>query len=180
VSVVAALGAAGASAWGEKPASGKSGGFATQAVHPVTAELITEHASVQPGGTTRIGVLFELQDGWHIYAEDPGDAGLPTKVKWSGPRGAKFGPLVWPAHQEFVDPGDIRTFGYSGAVVLSSDVRMPSGSRPGEPVRLAADVEWLACKEICLPGKTSLELALPVSGTTPSFSTHANFFDHAS
>ncbi|MBI3009634.1 MAG: hypothetical protein HYY57_01435, partial [Candidatus Omnitrophica bacterium] len=44
-------------------------------VHPVTASLIAEHASIQPGGQTRIGVHFEMEEGWHIYAQDPGDAG---------------------------------------------------------------------------------------------------------
>ena len=67
-------------------------GFASPEAHPVTVELITEYASIQPGGQTKIGVHFDLEEGWHIYAKDPGDAGLPTKVIWKGPASVKFGP----------------------------------------------------------------------------------------
>src|SRR3989338_7433391 len=95
-------------------------GFAEPEEQPVKATLIAEHASIRPGGATRIGVLFDIEEGWHIYAEDPGDAGLPTKVEFSGPPVVQFGPVQYPPPTAFNDPGDIETFGYSRAVVLAS------------------------------------------------------------
>ena len=144
--------------------------------HPVTAELITEHASVQPGGTTRVGVHFDLEEGWHIYAKNPGDAGIPTSVAWTGPNSVSFGPLQYPKPQEFLDPGDIHTFGYTGAVVLSSTLTAASSASEALPIH--AEVKWLACKEICVPGSTSLDLTLPVSNTPPTSSAHAELFEH--
>lgn len=144
----------------------------------VTTELIAEHVSVQPGGSTRIGVHFDLAKGWHIYAEDPGDAGLPTQVVWSGPPGVVFGPLQWPKPQQFIDPGHIRTFGYIGALVLSSGVTVAPTAIPQDTISIRAKVKWLACKDTCIPGSASLELTLPVSSSPPVFSTHAEFFDH--
>ena len=172
---------AGASAWasGDQPARGQSRGFAQpEGLQPVKAELIAEHASVRPGGQTRVGVSFELEEGWHIYAKEPGDAGLPTKITWSGPKSVRFGPLQWPVPQQFDEPGSIRTFGYSGAVVLASRLSVSSQAKAGEPIQVAAKVEWLACKEICVPGSATLELTLPVSKAGPTLSTHAEFFDH--
>ena len=122
--VCAFVGGFGVGASGKEPTSDQLKGFAAREGAPVKAELIAEHASLQPGGRTRVGVSFELEEGWHIYAKEPGDAGLPTKITWSGPRGVTFGPLVWPVAQEFNDPGDIKTFGYSGAVVLASDLTL--------------------------------------------------------
>ena len=144
---------------------------------PVQATLITEHASIQPGGTTRVGVLFELEEGWHIYGEQPGDAGLPTKIAWTPFPGAQFGPLQWPPAYEFVEAGDIRTFGYTGALVLSSGLRLVTRETP-DVLPLGAMVEWLACKEICVPGSATLELSLPVRPEAPVASTHAELFDH--
>ncbi len=146
-------------------------------LQPVTATLITEHASVQPGGTTRVGVLFELEDGWHIYGREPGDAGLPTKIDWTVPVGATIGPLAWPPAQEFTDPGEIHTFGYSGTVVLASPLTL-SGKTPLSAVPVAAEVRWLACREICLPGSAQLTLSLPVTASAPVASTHAELFEH--
>ena len=168
-----------ASAAGEKPAARQPAGFpALEEPSAVSVELIAEHASLQPGGTTRIGVHFDLEEGWHIYAKEPGDAGLPTKIEWSVPSGVTIEPLEWPPHQEFVDPGDIRTFGYAGAVVLSSRLTLAPGSPP-EAIPVHAKVKWLACKELCIPGSADLDLSLPVSAEPPTLSTHAELFDSA-
>ena len=167
----------GAGAAGEKPATKQLSGFATLDQQPVTTTLIAEHASVKPGGRTRIGVYFEIQDGWHIYAKDPGDAGLPTKIIWSVPDGVRVGPLVWPKPHEFLDPGDIKTFGYAGAAVLYSPLAFTSTAGTQRMIPIHAKVEWLACKELCLPGSAQLELALPVSSNPPVYSTHAELFE---
>lgn len=154
-------------------------GVVTPGEHPVTAALIAEHTSVPPDGHTRIGVLFEMGKGWHIYAEEPGDAGLPTKVTWNAPPAVSFGPLTWPKAQQFLDPGDIKTFGYSGAVTLYSKIAFvplinPNDKYPDLPIH--ADVEWLACKDLCVPGKAHLELTLPVSSKPQALSTYAQLF----
>ncbi len=169
-------------AWGGKPAAQPPAGFAVpEGPSAVSAELIAEHASVQPGGSTRIGVHFELEEGWHIYAEDPGDAGLPTTIVWEGPPWVSFGPLHWPPPQQFQDPGDIRTHGYSGAVVLYSTLQYQLAGIGGQypvPLTVHATVKWLACKELCIPGSAELDLSLPVSAAPPALSTHAELFDH--
>ena len=152
--------------------------FAQPEEQPVTATLIAEHDSVQPGGSTRIGVLFTIEDGWHIYAQDPGDAGLPTTVTWSGSERLSFGPLQWPPSHEFHDPGDIRTFGYTGDLVLFSTMAVPAEwpDRLAAGIRVAADVRWLACKEVCIPGRADLDLILPLSPDPPALSTNAKLF----
>lgn len=154
-------------------------GFAEPDEHPVTPTLIAEHASIQPGGATRVGVLFEIEEGWHIYAQDPGDAGLPTKVTWSGSERLSFGPLQWPEPHEFLDPGDIRTFGYKEQVLLASTLALQGAAEifyGAGDIPIRADVTWLACKDICIPGKADLDLVLPFSVDPPAPSTHAPLF----
>ncbi len=145
--------------------------------HPVTAELIAEQASVQPGGQTRIGVHFDLEPEWHIYAEDPGDAGLPTKIEWTTSEGATFGPLHWPKAQRFEDPGNIKTNGYTGSLVLYCALKINAQAPPDRTLPIRAHVSWLACREVCVPGKADLELSLPVSAKPPVPSPHAELFD---
>ena len=159
-------------AWADKPEITEA-----DLLQPVAATLIVEHASVQPGGRTRLGVLFELEEGWHIYGRDPGDAGLPTTIAWKVPRGVTMSPLVWPPAQEFIDPGDIHTFGYNGTVLIASPLTA-SITTPLRPIPVAAEVRWLACKDICLPGSAHLTLSLPVAATEPVISTHALMFHH--
>jgi thiol:disulfide interchange protein DsbD len=152
-------------------------GKAAHASDQVTVELIAEHGSIQPGGKTRVGVQFDIEDGWHIYGREPGDAGLPTTVSWSVPAGMRVGPLQYPKPQPFLDPGDIRTFGYTGAVVLHSSLTHQTGRDRYAEIPVQAAVKWLACKELCVPGSATLSLTLPVSPTPPVFSSHAQLFD---
>ena len=161
----------------EPPGAGLSP-FAASEEQLVRAELIAEHASIQPGGTTRIGVHFELEEGWHIYADPPGDAGLPTKIDWTVPNGLSVGPLQWPPAQELEDPGDIRTFGYTGTVVLYSTLSYQAWRDAYQSILVKATVKWLACKALCVPGSAELGLSLPVSADPPVFSTHAQLFEH--
>jgi thiol:disulfide interchange protein DsbD len=155
-----------------------SEGFAAPEEQPVTAELITEHASVKPAGGTRVGVRFDVAEGWHIYGQEPGDAGMPTTVSWEGPAGVLFGPIAWPEPEQFRDPGDIVTYGYSGAVVLASQLSVGRSIIAGSSLPLRASVKWVACRQICIPGSATLELILPVSGAPPAASTHAELFEH--
>jgi thiol:disulfide interchange protein DsbD len=145
---------------------------------PVVPTLIAEHASIQPGGATRVGVHFEIEEGWHIYAKNPGDAGLPTEVTWTAPRGVGLGPLRWPKPQRFIELGNIRTNGYTGTIVLASRLVLLTTSTDSEetafPVR--AHVKWLACKDICVPGSADLKLSISVSNQPPAPSASAKLF----
>ena len=44
----------------------------------VTMKVVADTAGVEPGASFRLGVLLEMEPGWHTYWENPGDAGLPT------------------------------------------------------------------------------------------------------
>ncbi|MBI2094531.1 MAG: hypothetical protein HYT88_07435, partial [Candidatus Omnitrophica bacterium] len=103
-------------------------------------------------------------------------------VTWLAPDwiAVGFGPLNWPNAQEFLDPGNIRTFGYTGALVLYSTFTFipKAGAKPGPFVPVQANVEWLACKDICLPGRAELKLTLPVDSKPPVFTPHAQLFEH--
>lgn len=166
-------------AWGcgAKPGQAEQphAGFAAPKEQPVSAELVTEHASIPPGGKTRVGVLFKIQEGWHIYYKDPGDAGLATAIAWAPFPGAIFGELQWPEPSHFTDSGNIHTNGYAKQVVLSNQLTLVTRETP-DAVSLHAKVKWLACHEICLPGSAELDASLPVNSSAQTPSPYARFF----
>jgi len=164
---------------GQEPAA-PSHGFAAPKIRPVKAIAIAEQVSIQPGGHSRIGVLFELQEGWHIYARDPGDAGMPTKVEWAPVDGVSFGFLRYPPAEEFLDPGEIKTRGYTGAAVLVTPIVVSRSVAAGTNLTLKAHAEWLACRDICLPGSANMTLRLPVRTEEPAQSAYAELFDQVS
>src|ERR671912_492530 len=76
----------------------------------VKAELLADVASVKPGEEFTLGVLLKIKPKWHIYWKYPGDAGLPTTVKWKLPDASAASPqpeLRFPLPVRFDQPGDV-------------------------------------------------------------------------
>jgi DsbC/DsbD-like thiol-disulfide interchange protein len=134
----------------------------------VWARLVADSARLEPGGDVRIGVLLEMEPGWHVYWKNPGDSGLATEVRWSLPSGFEASDLRWPTPIHFVQPGDLTAYGYEGSVLLASDVRVstvPAGAAP----KVAAEVSWLACRDVCVLGSASLEQSWPLPVAEAAF-----------
>ncbi|KRT65476.1 MAG: hypothetical protein XU11_C0026G0038 [Candidatus Dadabacteria bacterium CSP1-2] len=130
---------------------------------PVKVELLTDVANVKPGGAFILGVLFRIKPGWHIYWKNPGDSGLPTSVKFGLTDEFSVGQLRWPVPARFYRSGDIIDYGYAESVLLSAKVKAPAELSSGSTVPIRANISWLSCEKICIPGHANLELKLPVS-----------------
>jgi thiol:disulfide interchange protein DsbD len=111
-----------------------------------------------------------MAPGWHTYWKFPGDAGIPTELKWKLPQGWKTGESQWPIPLKTTDPGDIQTYGYTDEVLLIQEITPPA-STSDSVVKLVADANWLVCEKICIPGSASLQLELPTSATSTPANT---------
>lgn len=136
---------------------------AVKAQH-VTVDLVSEQRSVQPGAAFTLGLSFAIEQGWHLYWVNPGDAGLPPTVHWNLPDEITAREFQWP-YPERVQLGSIVNYVYSGNLLLP--INMQVGSLKGKTVSLSADVKWLVCSDVCIPGKATLSLELPVSSNAP-------------
>ena len=114
-------------------------------------------AAPSKDGTLRLGLLFQLEPHWKIYWRSPGDAGLPPTVDWTGSDNVQVGDFAWPVPERFELSG-LETFGYEGEILLPVAVTV---SHPGEPVHLKAAVDFLTCRELCVPNDVTLDLVLP-------------------
>jgi thiol:disulfide interchange protein DsbD len=105
---------------------------------------------------------MEVKPGWHIYWKNPGEAGLPTSVRFDAPDGFEVGDLVWPTPKRFSQPGDILGYGYEEVALFVSRIQAPRDLKIGTDVTIVAEVGWLSCEKVCIPGKSKLSLTLPV------------------
>jgi len=105
-----------------------------------------------------------MAPAWHTYWKYSGDAGLPTEIKWNLPPGWKVGEIQWPIPLKTIDPGDIQTYGYQDEVMLIQEITPPA-KIDNSPVKLSAQVDWLVCERLCIPGNANLALELPVGST---------------
>jgi thiol:disulfide interchange protein/DsbC/DsbD-like thiol-disulfide interchange protein len=106
-----------------------------------------------------VGVTVTPDAGWHTYWINAGDAGFATSVAWTLPAGFTAGPLQWP-YPKAEELGGIMSYGFGEAHTLLVEIT-PPGTLPPGPLKLAAEVRWLMCKETCIPGSASLDFELP-------------------
>ena len=126
--------------------------------------LVSDKASITPGNSQWIGLSFELEPGWHIYWTNPGDSGEPPKVSWHLPEGIQAGNLQFPAPQRIPDHG-LMDYGYQGRVILLSKLTVPA-SVTSKKADIGADVRYLVCREVCVPGKEHVALTLSGAEST--------------
>ena len=126
----------------------------------VEARLVSSHDLVVPGQTIRVGLLTDLDEGWHTYWRNPGDSGEPVQVSWEVPEGTTVGDIYWPVPMP-VPTGPIINYGFEGAPLFPVDVTIP-GDASGT-FTVGADVYYLVCKDICVPESGQLSLDLVVA-----------------
>ncbi len=141
----------------------------------VQASLVAETAAIVPGQPFAAGLLLKMVPGWHTYWQYPGDAGIPTEIKWQLPQGWKAGPIQWPIPLKLTEPGDIEIYGYHDEVLLMMQLTPPA-QMAGNAVYLAADADWLVCEKVCIPGSAKVQLDLP-AGSAATKSPSAPLFE---
>lgn len=115
-----------------------------------TVRLISE-ANTAQNGQAHLSLEFSLKPGWHIYWQNPGDAGYPPRILPQPP--ASFGPLNFPP-PEALDQAGVKVN------VLSGHVLLPF-TASGIGTTVAATASWLVCSDICVPEHATFTLGLP-------------------
>ena len=113
------------------------------------------------GGTNNAGLYFKLEPGWHVYWLNPGDSGEPPRISWILPNGFRVGPLEFPAPAR-LPLGPLMDYGYENEVLFPFQIDAASGLNSGSKITLDANVNWLVCREVCIPEKAQLEEELDV------------------
>ena len=147
---------------------------AQDAADLVKVELLAEPSAIVPGEPFTVGIKLSMKEHWHTYWRNPGDSGEPAQVTWKLPQGFVAGDLEWPA-PSLIRVGPVASFGYEGDAILLARVTPPRDVRPGATVNLAADVAYLVCEKVCIPGEASVSLSLPVAGPGAPSQTNAVF-----
>ena len=139
---------------------GQAGGAAKPAT---TAKLLLSHSEAKPGTTVTAGLELTMDDGWHTYWINPGEAGIATSVEWTLPKGVSAGPIQWPTPDKFTALGSIG-YGYHGKTILLVPLTITSDAAPGQAT-ISGKVSWLECKVLCVPRDQSVSVTLTIAGS---------------
>ena len=137
--------------------------------HEGTVSIVSKSDSVS-GSMLRLGLLFRLSKGWHIYWKNAGDAGSPPQLALTQPAHVTTSAFDWPAPDWFVI-NRLGDYVLSGTVLLPFMASLPQAA-PARGVDLHGSARWLVCSAvICIPQQASFSLHLPEGAASPSAET---------
>jgi thiol:disulfide interchange protein len=131
----------------------------------VHVQLVVPEDQIYPAGSNDVGLYFKLEPGWHIYWKNAGDSGEPPHIHWTLPPGVTAGPMQFPAPRR-LPLGPLMDFGYEDEVLFPLKLQVAPTVKEGKAV-LDAKVDWLVCREVCIPGKAELESVLQMLPVPP-------------
>jgi thiol:disulfide interchange protein/DsbC/DsbD-like thiol-disulfide interchange protein len=141
-------------------------------LHSKTA-LHNEAKTVKPGDTVFAAFEIRLDKDWHTYYKNPGDSGTAPTVKITT-AGVSAGTILYPPPEKIVTP-PLTTFGYHERVVLLVPLSIAAETRKG-PLEIAGKLDYLECRESCLPAGGKFTLSTTVGDATLADTAEAAFF----
>jgi thiol:disulfide interchange protein DsbD len=121
----------------------------------VHVQLVVVPQGLNKGGSAKAGLYFKMEPGWHIYWKNAGDAGEPPHIQWTLPEGITAGAMLFPTPKR-LPLGPLMDFGYENEALFPLTLNVARTSASG-PAVIHAKVDWLVCRDRCLPGKAELE-----------------------
>ena len=119
--------------------------------------LISASDTIGKNKTITLGLQFELNKNWKVYWRSAGDAGYPPSIDWTGSSNIKNAVMHWPIPERFSILG-FETLGYKKEVVFPLTINLEN---PDDDLSIKANVDYLACAELCIPYEAKLEIFIP-------------------
>ena len=119
--------------------------------------LITKSSNNDNKAEIFLGLEYKLKDGWKTYWKSPGDGGFPQTIDWTESSNIKSLEIYWPTPEYFEILG-INSIGYKDNIIFPLKIILED---PSQPTSLVTNINYLVCKDICIPGKANLNLNIP-------------------
>jgi DsbC/DsbD-like thiol-disulfide interchange protein/cytochrome c biogenesis protein CcdA len=128
----------------------------------MSVRLVPETATAAAGSKVTLALVMSPRPGWHGYWQNPGDAGVGTRIAWRLPEGASAGPIRFPVPERLIIQG-LMNYVYEGEHALLVDLALPRGLAPGTKLPVLGKVDYLVCTDkICVPESAEIAADLVV------------------
>lgn len=129
----------------------------------ISTSLISSVSEVRAGDAFYAIVRMDIERAWHVYWTNPGDTGIATSIEWQLPKGFSVQSVQFPTPMKFVSSEGV-SYGHEGQLLILARIKTPLGAQG--KVRLAANLDWLACIEACIPGRAQVSTEVSMGPLT--------------
>jgi thiol:disulfide interchange protein DsbD len=151
--------------------------FPAQPASPeITAELLANQQSIQPGGSAELAIKITVPEDWKAYHPIILDTGAATLISFEVSPGFTIDDLRFPI-PNYAEEADLAYLALEGEFIILT-ILTADADVPATPATITATIDAFICKVECIPVQTTATLNLPVSGDTPQ-PTNKELFDEA-
>ncbi len=125
--------------------------------------ILSEYEQNLQGRGFQVLVTAKMLNGWHISADNPGDAGTPTVFEWDLPRDWQVRRLNFSAPQLFMYDDVAGQYGYGRNAYFWFEI-FPQDSDNLEDKSVKLTIKWGACKDYCEEEEAFFKINLPPQG----------------
>ncbi|SVD72127.1 uncharacterized protein METZ01_LOCUS424981, partial [marine metagenome] len=126
-------------------------------IEEAKVRIISPFSKANDNDIFYIGLEYQLKEDWKTYWKSPGEGGFPQQIDWSQSTNIANLEILWPIPEEFEILG-FKSIGYTDEVIFPLKVKLLDLKLP---TNFIIDLNFLTCKDICLPGQATLSLFLP-------------------
>lgn len=121
-----------------------------------TAQWLAPAKAIKAGEDLQTVIRLVVDDPWHVYWYNPGEAGMETSIEIKLPEGWTSSGLLHPVPKAF-KTGGLHGFGHEGTVDYALTLTAPKDF--DGRAQLEGNVLWLSCNDdACIPGEMMLKL----------------------
>lgn len=131
----------------------------------IKAKLVSQSPAIAQDGESFVALDYTAAPGWHTYWVNPGSTGLPPKFHWNLPDGFSAGSIQFPVPAALPDQGLV-SYGYEGRTVLLIKLANRSRFGAGEVLPIKARVDFLVCKDVCIPESLDVATTVKIGAAT--------------
>ena len=137
-------------------------------------DLVNLTPDIRPGEKALIAMRFRCDPHFHIYWQNPGDAGQAPTVEWQELSGTKVGAFIWPG-PKLIDQSGVMNFVYEGETLLLMEVAVPSDAKG--TLTFKGKAEWLECDDTgCWPHDKQVEMTVKVGAGNAAYKYDAKLY----
>lgn len=137
--------------------------------------LVAESAQPAPGKAVTLAFDAAPAPGWHAYWQNPGDAGLGTRLEWTLPAGVTAGTLRYPIPGRLTIAG-LMNYVFEHRFAMLVDLKIPPGLAAGTRLPVKVKADYLVCTDqLCVPETQTLETVLTIGDGAVDAATRTRF-----